>query len=847
MLIVSDTLLADIAYLSSDKLIDPPEPSLNSESFNLAYMTGLVEDYQPYIQRNFRREDIEWMIRISGIAEGDNQISKVLSKLANRFLIWQGNRFEVKPEKLDEWLESLSLIDGSWVIAQAYADLLTKISFDDVLACISNHQCPHALISEPLKGSYADNHVHLGGHGHFGPSLLSFALYGEYIKAKNWPKRPEYTQFESHKYSKNDLPKWCNSLSNTLVNSEFEHESSTIYSQQDFPPKDYSDSTFYLRTRSPSTTSQKCFWLAYQNTTRADIQWLVFCLGVLKSETKVAKSILPRLVRVSNIMRNYIVVWGTGLGQFVESFRFNARKSRANGFQDHFSADGLTSDIDDNIMREFRTSPNVLINDNRLTPKNLKNYLNQALNRYLSKNIHFVIHFTRGFNRHDKLGLRDKIQSNTRMLIKNQVQVLQTFYASSSCSSITIEEHQTTNLTTESKTIDLRKAVRGFDVAGNENELPIEVFAPALRVLRQAEYSTLSAFSQRIQKPFLTVHSGEDYSHLLSGLRAVDEAVYFCDFQPNDRLGHALALGVVPIDWANKQQTAYLSLGEHLDNLVWCYQQAIEVSQFNSEFIGVIQLLSDKVEFWSSCLYGEAYSAKELYQAWRLRKNCPLTYDSVYNANSEQNEFNDPLINGWLKDFGNSSETFISPKVEQLWRDYNNAHIKKDRYYELRAQAVQIHCKPKSGQTPMSNVHGVFVDTISAPELQLYEAIQDLLIEKYTNKGIVIEACPTSNIYIGRFEHYHEHPIFRWTPPEPSWLSPGGKFNKFGLRKGNANVCINTDDSAIMPTTIQNEHRVIRNAVVNYFDLNANTADEWIKKIQQMVLHFHLTKCLLCK
>lgn len=125
----------------------------------------------------------------------------------------------------------------------------------------------------------------------------------------------------------------------------------------------------------------------------------------------------------------------------------------------------------------------------------------------------------------------------------------------------------------------MRKAIRGYDVAGNENELPIEVFAPALRVLRSAKHSSQSLFTTRHQRPFLTIHAGEDYSHLLSGLRAIDEAVYFCDYQSGDRIGHGLALGVSPSSWAQRQQTAYVTIGEHLDSLVWCFQKSLEVIQ----------------------------------------------------------------------------------------------------------------------------------------------------------------------------------------------------------------------------------------------------------------------------
>ncbi|MDM3814237.1 hypothetical protein O9501_18730, partial [Proteus mirabilis] len=75
---------------------------------------------------------------------------------------------------------------------------------------------------------------------------------------------------------------------------------------------------------------------------------------------------------------------------------------------------------------------------------------------------------------------------------------------------------------------------RGFDVAGNENYLPIEVFSPALRLLRSGLYSSTNEFAPRIARPLLTIHAGEDYGHLLSGIRCIDEAVSFCFIEAND-------------------------------------------------------------------------------------------------------------------------------------------------------------------------------------------------------------------------------------------------------------------------------------------------------------------------
>ena len=62
----------------------------------------------------------------------------------------------------------------------------------------------------------------------------------------------------------------------------------------------------------------------------------------------------------------------------------------------------------------------------------------------------------------------------------------------------------------------------------------------------------------------------------------------------------------------------------------------------------------------------------------------------------------------------------------------------------------------------------------------------------------MIEANPHFNVYIARLQGYHEHPIFRWSPPDESVLQAGGEHNRHGLRRGPMRVLVSTDDG-IMP------------------------------------------------
>lgn len=124
-------------------------------------------------------------------------------------------------------------------------------------------------------------------------------------------------------------------------------------------------------------------------------------------------------------------------------------------------------------------------------------------------------------------------------------------------------------------------------------------------------------------------------------------------------------------------------------------------------------------------------------------------------------------------------------------------------------------------------------DYLTDEDLEFYEALQDLMLEKFSQNQWVLEACPTSNLYIGRLESYEEHPIFRWSPPTTEALQAGNSANRFGLRRGPVRVCINTDDAGLMPTTLENEHRIIKEIAIAHYKVSDQNATTWIDSIRQ--------------
>lgn len=113
-------------------------------------------------------------------------------------------------------------------------------------------------------------------------------------------------------------------------------------------------------------------------------------------------------------------------------------------------------------------------------------------------------------------------------------------------------------------------AVRGIDVCTDEAGVPTWVVAPLLRyVVEAAEIARRSRVETRGLRFHRTVHCGEEWIHLASGLRRIDEARRFCGFREGDRIGHGLALGVQPALWATARESVVMAKEERLLDLTW--------------------------------------------------------------------------------------------------------------------------------------------------------------------------------------------------------------------------------------------------------------------------------------
>lgn len=714
MLTLPLTLAAPVAWLASDRLLLQGLSEQHSAAPDLANRLAAANfpasaafdqmqhwqrallDYQPSVGTRIRNEDATAAIQhfsqeldysTSGAVgfyqqapgqqgQGQQKLSQqslhlqCLQQLSQQLLYWQGQCFEVRPKRLQEWLTLASVMDVSWVIAQAYCHELNerRLSVSEALHAMLKVQCAVALPKPDEFEQYADNHVHLNGHGHTNASMLDMALHVKPIsiptdsfatdtsltpkqqkQLNSWPHRAEYSVFESGRLSKLILPKLVRCLGGRLglevLSGGNDKFSNVTLAQLPFiQPEDLTG--LYAQPNINAKPHKQLLCHAENPQFASQQRWLVWCCGLLLFESSAQrqdfsdhKSFSPQLlgfIRASNVLRNYMVVSGVGLGQFVEFF----------GFQHSKSGRGVTAagfDNEPGSFREFRIGPDKIVSrakekssNNKAEAKPQSGYrlrtlpfeklVNELKHVYPNDNMHFVLHFVRSFPENQDAARNQPRWQHFRSALLQQVQKLQAFHASVTHSDRNDIGKPLVIEGTDSS-VDLREFVRGYDVAGNENELPIEVFASALRVLRAGKQPTVGEFSKRLPNPFLTVHCGEDFNHILSGLRAIDEAVNFCDYQPGDRLGHALALGLDVNAWATRQQTLYLTAQQHLDNLVWCHYQALHicglVSEHVAEFNNIVVVLAQKIDYWANYLGLGGYSVNDLYQGWKLRRNCP--------------------------------------------------------------------------------------------------------------------------------------------------------------------------------------------------------------------------------
>lgn len=312
----------------------------------------------------------------------------------------------------------------------------------------------------------------------------------------------------------------------------------------------------------------------------------------------------------------------------------------------------------------------------------------------------------------------------------------------------------------------------GIDAASSEFNCRPEVFAPIFR------YARFRGMSNQ------TFHAGEDFYDLLDGLRTVDETIFYMRFTLGNRIGHGLALGTPAVKYyKSRHNTIIIPQQILLDNLVWLKYRTKE---FNISLSEKVQLFIE--QNYMRLLSLLRYPICDMYTYWQSM-----------------------LHRGDLHSFESGLSDDIKYTLPEEQRNLSgNVKLCLDHYLYSK------ECKEEGNKAITLKLPDSFPVDI--------QQLQSSMLKQIGKIGIVIECNPSSNLKIGRFSRYDEHPIFNFHPID-------------GISHSTLCVSINTDDRGVFATSLCNEYSLIAASLYKQTDNNGNCLwtdvqiEEYIKRI----------------
>lgn len=321
----------------------------------------------------------------------------------------------------------------------------------------------------------------------------------------------------------------------------------------------------------------------------------------------------------------------------------------------------------------------------------------------------------------------------------------------------------------------------GIDAASDENAMEPWMFSPVYRTMRShkyvrpvAKHQNNSIKLEKIQNIGFTYHVGEDFRHIASGLRHVDEVLENFGYKTGDRLGHSLVLGIDVDQWIDANEVVPMPLMEYMENLLWIWGLNVHEG-LNLEL--QLEILEAKILDVAQKIYPytDTLTVKMLYRA----------YQKKFDGNHGE------VLKRLVSEDDRSVHTYCRYE-ENGQRDQkpeNGARSENSCYTSWSVDKLL-----STNYCPVYEERGGKKELISVrkKDAALYKKLQEYLVGKVEQRGIYVEANPTSNTVIGDFSNIQKHPVF--------FIN-----QKFGDGKHRVMATINSDDPAVFNTNVVNE------------------------------------------
>jgi|GEM_PF-2782609 len=878
-----------ISLLRSDKMMDALVRHIAwGEKAGGEALKDSVRDFYP---NSYRLDEIEMAMERKEFADcgaGDLRYDfSFVDELFDKYLVIDGSAIYPKTETLNEYMKFLTKLSPSHIIGCKLAKTLYEgdIELADIEAFVLRSK-PLGLKVDNTK-EYADNHLHIKGAGYSPFNLANIAnlptnekqYTTEYLRDQ--PRINEFSYINNGSYSLGQVTdilklcvdvvygasmdagdecadeklrkKCCECINNKLQKKYCDCSEEKLRKMrkdcideklrkicEDCPSKKlrkivsinrnvYTPFRYSMQklsdmrritnltfsTTQASLLSMTLRYYEKKEFDKAHLAESILCFYLfLQTKDSRIKMFIRLYLHVSNILRSYMMMsQNLGLAHFSE---FSEAKIRRVDEQDW---ENSIKGIKDSGTNYLHAKTGVSQSASEIA-ENVQNFYHLFEENPKKGVFGFSIGLCVNKRREDKRKTLNELSEPSfykkRRELKKEALALDAFLRSGihkNVSEYDIALRYTPKKAFENKRelmgqrVDISAYVSAIDAVGKETHTPPEVFAPFFRFLRKQPKKMTHAIANlgvasHHPRLIATAHAGEDFNSIVTGMRFVSECVEYFGMGNCDRIGHALSLGVSAKEWLEARQTILIYKSEHFDNVVWLCGVLKEIKAENSYLTRYILRLQEEAEKLFRELYSGVGGATmgDMYEAWEYRKNCPLTHGKQKSGATLFWEY-DKAVLGEMK----------NKKALEIYEAYHRCKA----YRDGSKQVVELD-------------KNYFDDAA----IEIYEILQDHLIDKYAKKGIIFETNPSSNVFISDMSSYERHPIFRFCPPKEKFLQKGERFNKYGIRTASALVTINSDDPAIFATSIQNEYENLLRTAISVYGCSRKEAEDWLDDIR---------------
>ena len=350
--------------------------------------------------------------------------------------------------------------------------------------------------------------------------------------------------------------------------------------------------------------------------------------------------------------------------------------------------------------------------------------------------------------------------------------------------------------------------VVGIDTASEENKTEPWIFAPLYAGIRNRKITRPALKDSRgnilrINNLGFTYHVGEEYRHLLSGLRHIDEVIEHFHYKAGDRLGHAIALGIDVKLWINANEVVVIPVIEHMENLIWIWGNMV-YRNWGLEIS--IPALEGRIMDLAKKIYGEinGLTVHMLYEAYtdKFRLDYEPRFERVRKYICEDDDIDNYGKHGWnhfCKFYNVKQPLGVTWTADKVFCTYFCP-----LFYQNFMQPILLH--------------------VNSKEYRFLHKVQKYLLQKVEEVGIYVETNPTSNLAIGDSRTLYSPHILNLNSKD---LINGKKVKHEVL------VTINSDDPVVFNTSSENELSYVYHALT-YRGYKKESVLRWIDKVRRM-------------